>query len=493
MSKYRRTIITLDDTQSGKDYMLLAIFEKLWPDMQNLCAVAIHKIHKGVDGAGRFNVGVHVDEVDIQVNVEDDPLPHVRLHTPVDMLWGDIHRDPDQGVAGFRLKKDHEDLDSITTLLPQTESVQEVWGWFDIQRQMFKFLEANNISLSKIGACTRKTIGLDLSEHEFHIGCIYVVHYSPIKSVHIETIPMMPAVRCEIDWRDRLVEEDIIVKVRERVIDKTSIPHVFTQTVNRGNRFALVQMNSRPNRIDIDLTNMKGERLFFLRNIAFISTISIGKPQQTPKKNKAQRSKKAIGLEHYLRPVILKNEAIEQERKMEFVFFDGDPQKKSENKKRAKGYIEKMISRAEKKIVIADPYFSKMQFDEYIALLEDSKLDICIVNCKEQLEEVARRLSKARETTVTWQDVVNEIRVSVENYNGKGKVSKVTVYVIQGQGRLHDRFVMTETEGWMIGSSLSEFGNRACCIVKLSDSAMQQLNELVSTWCEDRAVSDKIV
>ena len=117
MSKYRRTIITLDDTQSGKDYMLLAIFEKLWPDMQNLCAVAIHKIHKGVDGAGRFNVGVHVDEVDIQVNVEDDPLPHVRLHTPVDMLWGDIHRDPDQGVAGFRLKKDHEDLDSITTLL----------------------------------------------------------------------------------------------------------------------------------------------------------------------------------------------------------------------------------------------------------------------------------------------------------------------------------------------------------------------------------------
>ena len=493
MSKYRRTIITLDDTQSGKDYMLLAIFEKLWPDMQNLCAVAIHKIHKGVDGAGRFNVGVHVDEVDIQVNVEDDPLPHVRLHNPVDMLWGDIHRDPDQGVAGFRLKKDHEDLDSITTLLPQTQSVQEVWGWFDTQRQMFKFLEANNISLSKIGACTRKTIGLDLSEHEFHIGCIYVVHYSPIKSVHIETIPMMPAVRCEIDWRDSSEEEDIIVRVEERVIDKTSIPHVFTQIVYKGDRFALIQMNSRPNRIDIDFTNKKGERLFFLRNIAFISTISIGKPKQASKKNMTQNGKKAIGLEHYLRPVILRNDAIEQERKMEFVFFDGDPQKKQENKKRAKAYVEKMICRAEKKIVIADPYFSKMQFDEYITLLEDSNLDISIVNCKEQLEEVARGLSKATGTTVTWQNVVNEIRLSVQNYNGKGKASKVTFYVIQGQGRLHDRFVMTETEGWMIGSSLSEFGNRACCIVKLSDSALQQLSGVLTGWCEDRSVSDKIV
>ena len=50
MNKYIRTIITLDDTQSGKDYMLMVVFEKLWPDMENPNATAIHKIHKGVDG-----------------------------------------------------------------------------------------------------------------------------------------------------------------------------------------------------------------------------------------------------------------------------------------------------------------------------------------------------------------------------------------------------------------------------------------------------------
>ena len=30
--------------------MLMAVFEKLWPDMENPNATAIHKIHKGVDG-----------------------------------------------------------------------------------------------------------------------------------------------------------------------------------------------------------------------------------------------------------------------------------------------------------------------------------------------------------------------------------------------------------------------------------------------------------
>lgn len=492
MSKYIRTIITLDDTQSGKDYMLMAVFEKLWADMENPNATAIHKIHKGVGGAGRFNLGVHVDELDIQADVVDNPLPHVRLQNPVEMLWGDMHRDPDRGVGGFRLKKGHEELDSITEILPQTHSVQEVWGWFDTQREMFKFLEANNVNITKVGACTRKTIGWDLSEHELHIGCIYVVHYSPIKMVNVETIPMMPAVRCEIDWRDPSVEEDIIVKVTERVIDKKSVPHVFTLQVAKGERYALVPMNSRPNRIDIDLTNKKGENLFFFRNIAFISTISIGKPNPSPKKA-IQSGPKAVGLEHYLRPIILRKKAIEQERRMEFVFFDGDPQKKADNKAKAKAYIEKMIGRAKKRIVIADPYFSKIQFDEYIASLKESELSISIINCKEQLEEVAKGLSKAAGKTVTWQDVVNDIRLVVQNYNGKGKASRVTCYVIQGQGRLHDRFVMTETEGWMIGSSLSEFGNRACCIVKLSDSALHDLGRLLTGWCEDRTVSEIIM
>lgn len=490
MATYRRTIITLDDNTAKKDYMLFAVFEKLWPGMEKP-QCQLHCIHKGVDNAKRFDVGVHVDEIDEQNEIVDNPLPYVKLNNPVEMMWGKMYRDPDQGVEGFLLKKEHEDIDSVTDVLPITQSVQKVWCWFDMQRKMYSFLEANNISLAKIGKYTKSKLGIDICENELHIGCIYVVHYSIIKSVHVETIPMMPAVRCEIDWWEP-AQEDVYIRVTERIIDKRSTPHQSIVAVKSGDKFALVQMDTRPKRIDIDITTAYDEKLFFLRNIAFLSTIADSNPKPEGKHTLATSAKqKAIGLEHYLRPAILNKEAIIQKQKMEFVFFDGDPNKKDENKAQAKACVERMISMAEKNVVIADPYFSKNQFDEYIAPLNNSELQISIVNCKEQMEEVASARTKASGVKVTWQEVISELGAAVTAYNAGGK-SKAIVYCIQGQGRLHDRFVLTDNEGWIIGSSLSEFGGRGCSIVKLSESAHKTVNDLLQGWCDDRTVSDII-
>ena len=46
MSKYRRTIVTLDDTQKKIDYMLFCVFEKLWPDMVSPQTLSLHPIAK---------------------------------------------------------------------------------------------------------------------------------------------------------------------------------------------------------------------------------------------------------------------------------------------------------------------------------------------------------------------------------------------------------------------------------------------------------------
>ena len=482
MCNYRRTIITIDDTQTQKDYMLFCVFEKLWPDMQSAQSAALHKT-KSIDTAKHFDVGVHVDEVTIHENVVDDPLPHVKLKKSVEMLWGKMYRDPDWGIDGFLLKNGHNDIDSVTELLPQTQSIQQVWGWFDVQRKMYDYLKANNIKLERIGVFTKKWLGFDLSEHPLHVGCIYVVHYSPIKAVHIETVPMMPAVRCEIDWRDPAFMEDVFVKVTERVTDKKSEPNVFSEKVAKGNKFALVKMSSSPMRIDIDITNGKGDTFFFLRSIMFLSINPIGK--SASKKPSVQR-KRAIGLEHYLRPAILEKDAIMREKNMEFVFFDGDPNKKEENKKNAKDCVKRMIAKANKKVIIADPYFTRVQFDEYIAPLLDTPKEYVIINCKDQLAEAARWQQK------TSQEIEDEITQCVAGFNNNSSGCHVVFFIIQGQGRLHDRFVLADEEGWLIGSSLGEFGGRACSIVKLTDSAHMKLAELLSLWCNNRSISNII-
>ena len=167
------------------------------------------------------------------------------------------------------------------------------------------------------------------------------------------------------------------------------------------------------------------------------------------------------------------------------MYFDGDPTKKAENKEEAKDCVEKMLGRAKKHLMIADPYFAPDQFNEYIVPLANEKgLEITIVNSKEQLEDVARGQQKR------FQDIESELKALVASFNASGNMA--AIYCITGQGRLHDRFVLTEEEGWQIGSSLSEFGTRACCIIKLFDSAHMELENLLRGWCNDGSVSYKI-
>lgn len=488
MSIYRRTIITLDDMQTGIDFMLFCVFEKLWPDMVSHYPLHQHMIGKNFNGDGRYNIGVHIDEEDIDGEVVDNPLPHVHLKDKVEMLWGDMRRDPDLDIQGFMLKKHHYDIDSVTDMLPEAQSVHQTWAWFDVQRKMYNYLGVHNISLGKIGSFTQRYLNVNLGDNPLHIGCIYVVHYSPIKNVHVETVPMIPAVRCEIDWRMDAKREDVFVKVKEQVTDKQSIPNEFTEQVKNDRSFALVIMTSRPRKIDIDIENGDGELLYFLRDVTFLGSV-MAPGSRLPRKGvqPAEKPIRTVGLEHYLREAILGKEAKIRREKMEFVFFDGDPKKKIENKQAAKECVERMIGKAKTNLIIADPYFSINQFKEYVCPLANRKgLQVTLINCKEQLEEVAKG------SKISFTELENELKSLVADFNTNTEGNKVDIYCLTGQGRLHDRFVLTEKEGWQLGSSLSEFGKRACSIIKLLDSAHMELSELLNGWCEDSSISYKM-
>lgn len=69
MSMYRRTIVTLDDTQTGIDYMMFCVFEILWPDMVSPNPLHQHLIGKDFNSDGRYYIGVHVDEVSLRLSL----------------------------------------------------------------------------------------------------------------------------------------------------------------------------------------------------------------------------------------------------------------------------------------------------------------------------------------------------------------------------------------------------------------------------------------
>lgn len=61
-------------------------------------------------------------------------------------------------------------------------------------------------------------------------------------------------------------------------------------------------------------------------------------------------------------------------------------------------------------------------------------------------------------------------------------------HVVLGKGMVHDRFILLDNDGWLIGSSFNEFGNRASTIVKMPNSAFVTISNRVKSWIKDSSI-----
>lgn len=469
----RRTIVTLDDLVGKVDYMLYAVFEYLEPDMEDYGTMHIHKLKKEIYAKNRFQLGVHIDDVDIQ-DVFPDPIVHVRLKNPVKVLAHDMRRDPDDGMHGFMLMKNHEDIDSVMSVLPERPCIHEVWAWFDVQQAIVSFLKANGIKLSSLDGFVNKYLGFRFSEHELHIGCIYVVKYGPIRNVKIESIPSMPAVRVEVSKRIHSNLGKLRVVVRENKLDKQSEPDAFEEYIPENSHVAVVKMAKIPLKIDVDIFDQNDQQVYFLRKITFLGS-PVERQSNSALKALGQAAPKVIGLEEYLRPDILAKEREKEIANMEFVFFDGDrdSKKNEQNKKSAHDYVMRILNSCKEDCIICDPYFNHFNFNEYIIPISDLGIGVRILNCKDQIKKV--KLDDGRHAGKVLKDVV-------DNFNAGNHKTHVECKVMAGDGRIHDRFIITDKYGWIIGSSFGELGDRACSIIKMSDATRMEILRIFNEW-----------
>lgn len=277
--------------------MLYAVFEYLELDMEDYGTMHIHKIKKDVDAANRFQLGIHVDDVET-TDVLPDPKKHVQLKSPVKILARDMRRDPDDGLPGFVLMKGSQDIDSVMEVLPERPCIHEVWAWYDVERAMAGFLKDNNIKLTTLDSFTKRYLGFKISEHELHIGCIYVVKYGAIRNVKIEAVPTMPAVRIEVYRRMHKKSGDLRVVVKECMLDKQSEPDVFDAVIPTDKSFAVVQLAKSPLKIDIDIYDANGAMVYMLRKVTFLAgPVNNGSKKALKAMGKPQKS--VIGLEEY--------------------------------------------------------------------------------------------------------------------------------------------------------------------------------------------------
>jgi hypothetical protein len=174
--------------------------------------------------------------------------------------------------------------------------------------------------------------------------------------------------------------------------------------------------------------------------------------------------------QEFLKEEIEHQRFINDEQSLQFVFFDGDRNHQDRNERKATRIVRSIIKKNSNICYICDPYFDYYAFDKFIWPLPDLGREVHIVNCQEFM---------------AYEDKLKE---SIKCYHQHINHEQVKCHVVTGKGLLHDRFILLDEDGWLIGSSFNEFGKRASTIVKMPQSACVTLRNRVQAWINDSSI-----
>ena len=64
--------------------------------------------------------------------------------------------------------------------------------------------------------------------------------------------------------------------------------------------------------------------------------------------------------------------------------------------------------------------------------------------------------------------------------------------MLTGRGQLHDRFIIIDDRGWVLGASFSEFGNRVTTINEIPSLYFEIIKRHISNWWYDSTATMNI-
>lgn len=132
-------------------------------------------------------------------------------------------------------------------------------------------------------------------------------------------------------------------------------------------------------------------------------------------------------------------------------FFSGNSRKDAMN------FIRELMSKAQHKLIIADPYFSGLQTTQFLYAVSNTTVKLEILTSQLAFAgKIEQRLAQARA-------LKNELA------NAEKETTRpISAKVLTGEKPiLHDRFLVIDNDVWFMGNSLSDIGQRASMILKV--------------------------
>lgn len=488
MSRIKATYITLD-VKDGESILAFAILEHLLPDMVE------YTEGKAMDRKPHKHSSTYPETLNLHIRYYDSDLIGDNLVSFFQeqeglALAAEYSREPD---GDAELVVNPSQSTELTMIMPRNKSSLFVRSWIENNREVSKRILSSDRLHKQLAQLTEDYLGYNLVNLPLHIGNIYEIRYDDIiKDVDFTSSNDPCGVQVLISRR-RGKHDALKIRISDKHHGDVYVADVL-KDVKERERSVFVSLPCSPKCIDVWIYDTEDNLLYWRKDIVFIRQINV----QMGVASKELHVKDAKGeLKKYMKFEtegfnVVKNDIhydnyfrdetfISKDKKnsRDFVFFNGSTEIKEQNKREAAEWIRNLLERARYECYICDPYFQAKDFATFILPMKQLKVKVRILNCKEQLDQMKRTIPSIYEDL---NHIVNSYKKSVSN--------EVEVRTLRGSGELHDRFIITDDEGWVVGSSFNELGNRGTTINRIPACFLHEVKNQVQSWWYGEKSSD---
>lgn len=438
-----------------------------------------------------------ITDIDTSINIFNNPLNNFEIDGQKISFFNSSFTKEPTGDYPLILAPNLYKTEGLSSVLPKRHSGLLVWCMIDWERITEKKFITTSVSkeMQSIENLTMEWLGFDIIQKKEHLGNIYFSAPNPyFRSVDVSLSTDPIGIFYKIKQRIGIFES-LSFRITDKHGDSIALDKIYPVT----NYIGLIELPHEPHLIELRFYNKENDLIAIHEPATFIKKIQSGISVkqadfhvkiETEKENKeftvVKFSKpeqfsigkiKEFNSEYYFKEAEKKRVHIELARKKEFIFYPGarTDAEKTTLKEDARLIVKEIINNANDTCYLCDPYFSSMDIIDFAFHVKNSGVHINILNCKEYIKkDEAKRMDKI-----------------VEEYNQKA-LGRIIVRTLRGKGILHDRFIITDTNVWFLGSSFNEFGSRATCIAKVPKSADVTIVKEIEKWFLSEEYSQSI-
>ena len=503
----RRTTFSL---QHGGDYYIaFSVIEVMEPDMQDIGdfppqknGLSWMKRAVGTSQTNNYNVYMTVDKTILTSELVKQPERNFTINGTLFKIFSDsLQKKPEHGGVGYVLKDSFADEGgTLQRVLPLRQCSKIVTAYVDKARLTQSIIMKDENIVKQLSQLSLDRYGVDLTLFPDHLGNIYFVQYNPcFRTVDFSSSYDPKGLYLSFRFRPHFKGQLTI-----RVSNKNKAGYYLDETdfrVDNNRSEYFFGMSTAPDVIDLKVFDCDGTMVFYQNDIHFIRQIHVNTRvkstdvkliTKTKDGDKEEIVEKFVSENSVMGNLPEDTSALDEksaanayltlEKRLEFVLFDGDKEKKSENVAKAKEMVKRILTKAQKRCYICDPYFNLQNMIDFVFTMPQLNVDVRVLSCQEFL---AKNAVTAKETAKVLDDAISR-------YNKKvGGI--IQMRLLTGQSPLHDRFIVCDDDVWLLGSSFNEFGNRATTIVKVPAVSCPQMYTLAEKWWFDDKLSTSLI